>query len=422
MDFTNAGWEAATTALALTKYSKTYKLFITLHNSYDTEAQNEDLLRIGVRSERCPGYNNELTILSRAIPLVQRPVFTVSEQFALDITSDTFQVKVMAKHLQKLLESDFLGINNGPFESLHVDEHILRDAMRGSFNSLREWKSANRKRALEALDNVTPTKETPVWGDLKKLKRNEDACWFVMAGRDDPRQKGYDVAAAAIRLFLKESRDARFFFFPIPGDEDLPGLTFLKNLAADFPESVLVFPFRWKEGFFATLRGAAYGIMPSLYEPFGGANEFYLNGTVGIGRATGGLIQQIVPLWAVSSFSHNAQKLAQRWHSQSSAPTGLLFREKNNIKSIVDDWEGINKAKYDISSSSNDRVLQRKQYTTFNEIVHELYLCIKDGVRIYQQENPDLYYKMVRDGIIFIQNSFSWERAAQEYTRNVIEG
>ena len=37
----------------------------------------------------------------------------------------------------------------------------------------------------------------------------------------------------------------------------------------------MVLPFIFVEGYRAALQGAAFGVMPSLYEPFGMANEFY---------------------------------------------------------------------------------------------------------------------------------------------------
>ena len=122
------------------------------------------------------------------------------------------------------------------------------------------------------------------------------------------------------------------FFPPIQGDEGLPGLEFLRELACRFPEDVLAFPFIWIAGFTAALQAAAFGLMPSLYEPFGMANEFYLTGAcVGVGRATGGNIEQIVPLRAGASFSRAVSVRANPHHSLSAHPTGILFRESDNI-------------------------------------------------------------------------------------------
>ena len=407
-------WEAATTALAFSKSQPSWRLFLTLHNSYDSPVTDADLSRHGISAGGCPG----VTVLNRAIPLIEHTIFTVSDQFANDLTQDDFQSKVMADHLQDLLRPRLLGVNNGPFVDLAVAPDALASAKRGDFHLLTEWKTANRQKAIAALNALTPSPDQPIWGDLTKFRQDASACWFVMAGRDDTRQKGYDVAAAGIRSFLETGKDAQFFFFPIPGDEGLAGLNFLKKLADEFREHVLIFPFIWREGFFATLQGASFGLMPSLYEPFGMANEFYLNGTIGIGRATGGIVQQIVPVQSVSCFSHAAQTCALRWHSSSAHPTGMLFHESNNIKSSVNDWRIINAADYRIGGESPDRVEQRNRYALFHSMSDELRISLEDAVDLFKNESEQ-YYSMLTEGIAHIQRSFSWQRAAHEYLRTL---
>ncbi|HCX90421.1 MAG: hypothetical protein CO106_08440 [Deltaproteobacteria bacterium CG_4_9_14_3_um_filter_44_9] len=407
-------WEAATTALALTRENRNQELYLTLHNSYDSGVTNADLLQVGIDPASCPGE----TILQRALPLVERHVFTVSSQFAMDLTEDPLQAEVMAPHLKDILKPRLFGVDNGLFASLAINEGILAEMIRGNFATVHEWKTIRRKEALHALDRFVPSEDKPIWGDLKRFGR-DDSPWFVMAGRDDPRQKGYDVAASGITEFLEKGGKARFFFFPIPGDEGLEGLYFLKKMSERFSGSVLVLPFLFQEGFFATLQGAAYGVMPSLYEPFGMANEFYLNGTVGIGRASGGIVQQIVPLRSASSFTRSVQVRSERWHTASATPTGILFRERDNIESAVDDWRGINAAEYDIKGRGLDRVEQRKRYPLFRSMARELMLSIVDGVQVYR-DTPELYYRMLVEGINHIRRSFSWERAAQEYIRRIV--
>jgi glycosyltransferase involved in cell wall biosynthesis len=417
-------WEAATSALALSNHDHSNKLFLTLHNSYDSPATNDDLGRHGIKAHTCPG----ITILNRAIPLVEKTIFTVSDQFAADLTEDDFQAKVMADHLTDLLRPRLHGVNNGPFAKLEVDPEALATATRGDYAQLADWKAKNRGTAIAALSVFTPTGEKPIWGDLARFDKDPTACWFVMAGRDDTRQKGYDIGAAAIKKFLENGGKAQFFFFPIPGDEGLAGLYFLRKLANSFPQNVIGFPFRWEEGFAATLRGASFGLMPSLYEPFGMANEFYLSGTVGIGRATGGIVQQIVPLQGAACFSHAAQLRAARWHSSSSNPTGLLFRERDGVPSCISDWRSINTAAYNIGEEFPDRLIERnggkqgnieyKGYELFRAMSHELCLALGDSVRLFHH-NKGLYYKLLTEGVGFIQRGFSWERASHEYLRNV---
>ena len=171
----------------------------------------------------------------------------------------------------------------------------------------------------------------------------------MLAGRDDPRQKGYDVAAAAAAAFLQtpgNDTKAQFLFFPIPGDEGREGLLFLRELADAYPANVLVLPFLFREGYVPALQGGAFGVMPSFCEPFGMANEFHLNGAVGVGRATGGLIQQIVPLRSVPSFTASVERRSSRWHAASAAATGLLYREPDDLPDIVEDWRAFNAAGY----------------------------------------------------------------------------
>jgi glycogen synthase len=408
-------WEAATTALALASFSpaEDASAYLTLHNSYDAGLADAELVRFGLNAARCPGQ----TVLDRALPLVGETVFTVSEQFALDFSGEVLQAEVMAPHLSEQLAGRLAGVDNGLFTDLSVDEAVLAQARRGEYDSLAAWKSANRARVLQALDGLSPTRDRPVWGDLRKFKRDA-APWFVMAGRDDPRQKGYDVACEAIDQYLGNGGEACFLFFPIPGEEGLPGLTFLKKLAERFPESVLVLPFLFQEGYYAALQGATYGLMPSLYEPFGMANEFYLKGTAGVGRATGGILEQIIPLGAVPSFSQGARRRSQRWHAPSAEPTGLLFREPDAVSSSVSDWQAINAANYDPTGGSPDRLEGRQRLALFRAMAGELNLCLADAAWVYR-EQPDQYYRMLINGIDYILDTFSWDRAAREYSRHL---
>ncbi len=405
-------WEAATTALALAGVKSRHKCFITLHNSYDSGASGAMLRRFGIAPSSCLGA----TVLTRALKVSERSVFTVSDQFALDFLTDPLQKIVMAPHLQKLLAPRLTGVCNGPFVKLGVDGKLITAAIRGDYRPLQRWKTAQKKTALKALGKVRPSAETPVWGDPKKFRR-DDAPWFVFAGRDDSRQKGYDVAVAAIRLLLKKHRTCKFLFFPIPGDEELAGLAFLKKLAVAYPENVIAFPFIWREGFSAALCGAAYGVMPSLYEPFGMASEFYLQGTAGIARATGGLIQQINPVRGIPSYSRAVVHLADRWHQPQTPATGFLYREFPNaaesIPAIANDWRQINAAGY-FNRSGQDRVNERGRLPLFKSMAGELGKCLTDALKVYVTD-PAAYHTMLAAGVRLIQRRFSWTKAAREY-------
>jgi glycogen synthase len=406
-------WEAATAALAFsseTPYGAT--LYLTLHNSYDSYIGDDELLALGVDPTRCRGT----TILDRALKLVHKPVFTVSDQFAVDLTGDLLQTRIIAPHLQTALNADpVIGIDNGPFETLQVPKDVFNALVAGDFEPIAEWKMAEKQRALELFRKPLP-EGVEWWGD-KDAFAKRDCPWIVMAGRDDPRQKGYDVAAAAIELYLKERRQddqlAQFLFFPILGDEGVDGLRFLQDLANTYPASVLVFLGIWVAGFSAANRGSVYGLMPSLYEPFGMANEFYLRGCLGMGRATGGNLEQIVPLRASAVFGESVKRRAARFHSLSAKPTGILFRESDGVPTAVADWNAINDAGY---AMGNNRVQERSKYHVFNDMARELSLGIGDAVSIYE-DSKDQYYQMLTDGIVHIRNAFSWKRCSREYIR-----
>lgn len=407
-------WEAATAVLASAEAPGRPRSFVTLHNSYDANVSDGQLAELGFNPQACPGQ----TVLQRALALTELPVFTVSEQFAHDLCEDVLQTQVLAPHLQLTLKPRLVGIDNGPFVELAVDPQALAEAQTGRFDALARWKADNRKAFLSALAGLKSAGDRPVWGDVRQF-RQDDAPWFVMAGRDDSRQKGYDVATRAAELFLEGNGDSRFLFFPIPGDEGLTGLGFLQELAERFPQNVLVFPFLFREGFVGALRGANFGIMPSLYEPFGMANEFYLNGTVGIGRATGGIVQQIVPLRSGPAWNGAVQSRADRWHDETSAPTGFLFHEPDGAPSEASDWRAINAAGYNRPEAGLDRVQERSSHALFASMATELHHALSEAARI-AREDPQVCFRLLTGGIRHIRQNFSWDRAALEYIKHIV--
>jgi glycogen synthase len=209
-----------------------------------------------------------------------------------------------------------------------------------------------------------------------------------------------------------------FIFLVIPGDEEIEGLRFLYDLACGSDGRVIVLPFIFREGYLVALEGAAFGIFPSLYEPFGGANEYYLLGTVGIARATGGLVQQIVPVRDARCYSHAVHSAVIGWHDFSANPTGFLYRESYDDGTLVS-WQVINDGEYVIAGINGpDRVTQRQDLAVFKGMVRELRCAIADAERIYR-EKPALYTQLALDGMSYIERTFSWYRASQEYIRAV---
>jgi glycogen synthase len=414
-------WEAATTALALATQSSRHRLHLTLHNSYDSGAvNNRELESVGIDPSLCSGPPglSAATVLERALQIVRKPVFTVSQQYARDLTNDPVQVKVMAPQLQHQLRGQLLGVDNGPFVDLALGQSILAKARQGICKPLLDWKAEMRAQALHALTAHQTTDSAPVWGDVDRLKSG-DAPWIMMAGRDDSRQKGYDLAAAAIDKLLTAGANAKFLLLPNAGDEGLAGLAFVEELARTYPDHVFAFPFYMSAGYVETMSASAYGLMPSLYEPFGMAHELYLNGTVGIARATGGITEQIIPLRASAAFSQAVHRQVADHYPLSAEPSGILFREADDIPSAVDDWKAINATGYLRKDGElSNRLAERRRYPLFRAMADQLALAIADGLRIYR-DDPDLYSRMLARGIDHVRQTFSWQRAAAEYARQL---
>ena len=412
-------WECATVALALATEARNQFVLI-LHNVYDGAIHGIGLTAAmleaaGIDSETCPGPEgaDAATVLQRALllPTLNEEVFAVSDQFAQDIVSDPYLSEVLAPHLREELRPRLRGNTNGLFEKLQVPPSAFDPAKRGDFAPLREWKQRSKEAFYSALKEFQPSASRPVWGDRDAFFHGESAetVWFVTGGRDDARQRGHDVLAAAVPQCVEAHPEARFLFFVIPGEDGPSGLAFLEQLAEAHPGRVLILPFVFREGYFDALRGASWAVMPSLYGPFESANEFYLFGVPGVARAVGGLLQQIVPLRAAGCFSRAVQIRADRWHTTSATPTGLLYRESDVLTAIAD-WHAIN------ATGGPDRVTARSELPLFRAMVRELAVAIGDAVRI-SVEKPDAHCQMLVDGIEYLQRTFSWERNAQEYVR-----
>lgn len=409
-------WEAATFVLSSIQDLSDQKIktpFLTLHNSYDfgisTElAQNFDLDSFPVNGD---------TVLEIAIDLVQDPIFTVSEQFAFDFSGEIFQSEIMVPHIVEKLKPRLLGINNGAFIKNQIPEHVFHAGLAGDTPPLVDWKNQQRVEAQKIIEGFTPEDDQLLWGDTRRFIQAE-LPWFVMAGRDDSRQKGYELACLAVERFLELKGQACFIFFPIPGDEGLQGIQFIQELARKFPENVICFPFLFRDGYFPIMRGANFGMMPSYYEPFGMVNEFFLNGVSCIGRATGGIIQQIIPDQEAATYNSAVSSRSIRWHAKTSKPSGFLFRETDNIESALEDWKAISAAEYDVDEPGSNRLASRKELQLVKEISTEFCNCIMDAVDLYQTHRDD-YYRFIINGAQHIIENFSWDIAAKKYLKHI---
>lgn len=398
-------WETAAVALTLQRESaiESAACILTLHNPYDRELPEAEMAKI------FPEYTPGTTVLTRSIPFLPGPLTTVSENFALDLVSDPLHTTALAPHLQGLLaEKGIVGINNGIFGQLDFPQKALDRARAGDFQAL--WKEKERRR--EALERVL--REYQPEGSWGSLDRGDPRLpCFLLFGRDDPRQKGYDVAAAAIERLPPGK--ARYIFTPLPGEEGLEGLSFLRELAKRRPGEVKVFPQRLERGYRELLQGSSFLVMCSLYEPFGGATEGYLVGTPVIARATGGLVQQIAP-YPAGSLSLAARRLADRFHPRQAPPSGFLFREPDlPHDDVLAGWQKIVDCAYLRSEPRGDRIADRRGTLLFEAMVQEAAWALQDAIHLYTHD-PEGYARMIFQGFEMLK-LFSWDRSVREYQR-----
>ena len=389
-------WEAALT-VETTFSMKDSKCFLTMHNAYDY-----NLL----------GDFEGRTILQYSIPQMQG-ISTVSRQFAHELTHQVLQKDLFARKIQNQLSAHgIIGINNGAFVDLHFPKTITSDA---------EILSEKRK-MRQYFTNLVSEKKllSPTWGNQIDLTRDKsETPVFLLFGRDAPKQKGIDVAAAAIYRLLKrqDNRKAIFIFAIVPGSNGLDGLAYLEELAGEFPNNIMVFPERLAKGYQELQSAANFIIMPSYYEPFGAANEGYGAGTPVIARATGGLMEQVSPINYEKLPTH-VKNLLVIYHGKEGIanPTGFLYVEDPSVET-VENW------KYLLSTDVSKRRSVKEPVDRMNPIfwsmVTELEMVIDQAIDFYQTEKKS-YCKMILNGITLFEH-FNWENAAKHYSRDLFK-
>ncbi|HPI73820.1 MAG TPA: glycogen/starch synthase, partial [bacterium] len=377
-------WQTALLALTgkqamLSGIVKSCLSMITLHNPYDAFLSCAALQKV-VPREKADHVSRFLysgaTAYQIGLSLIDAPITTVSDTFAQEFTQDALQTVHFTPHLQSyFLKNGVRGVNNGPFISFSnqfpkKENHTLHE--------LREIKLKNRHQLLQILDAYQPTERFGElsWrrGPLADLP--DDVPILVMSGRLDLMQKGFDVLLSALEKFSQDEIKAVLTPMPVRAAD----LDYFYQVACKCRGNLTVFPMRMKEGYAELQAGSTFGLMPSIYEPFGAAIEYMANGTVTIARATGGLIDQI-----------------------EANVSGLLYREPVDAASP----EGIK------AFMSTPIAALRKQNAWFNAMADSLADCLIQASALYRNQ-PDRYYAMVQQG--FLQASrFSWSKTAESY-------
>jgi glycogen synthase len=351
----------------------------TIHNSYDAQFSWEMLARLLEKNRRkkltnLPG--DGLSSYQIGLQLVDAPITTVSSNFARELTSDIIQTKHYAPHLQNILKSNVpFGINNGMFVG-YSRSFPARE--RHTLNEVRTIKLKNRQALLKILNTYKPKARFGMLTYKGKtiMKLPDHIPIIVMTGRLDPLQKGYFVLLRAVEKFAED--EVKVILAPLPARKS--DLDYFYEVACKCNGNVTVFPFRMHRGYQELQTGSTFGIMPSVYEPFGAAVEYMANGTVNIGRATGGLVDQI------------------------DRECGFLYMEdavfhtQKNVKAFVE---------------SSDLMQKRKANPWIQSMADNLYEVIKKAVAIYQN-HPDDYHRLIINGFKKARK-FSWESSAMKY-------
>ncbi|OLS13042.1 MAG: hypothetical protein RBG13Loki_3337 [Promethearchaeota archaeon CR_4] len=406
-------WETALVSKTLPS-SIRHKCVITLHNPYDNSCNMTlHFPGLGDAIHLDPGtLTFRSTVLKQTLPEI-RGISTVSDVFARELMNDPLQTKVLAPHLQEVFhEKGVIATTNGIFKD---PDPILREILTPA--GILEYKNSQRGE----LTKVFNSKEgagllARAWGSCDL--NDTTTPLFLLFGRDDPRQKGFDVAAKAIREVLEEKGDiAHFVFTPIPGPRGLGTIAFLEQLSKDFPKSVLVFPFRLSVGYNELQTATSYFLMCSLYEPFGGANEGYASGVPVVARATGGLVQQVCP-YNYATLPRDVQMLVDEFHGEKQQPTGFLFKEDASlIPNLTQDWTSIIKAKFLDTNPIGDAILERESIPLYQAMTGAAKDAIIQAIDLFKAD-PEEYAACVLRGVQLL-GKFTWEKAVGRYLNDL---
>jgi glycogen synthase len=379
-------WQTALIALTAKEAMLNGTLFScgtvqTLHNAFDSWISTGMLAKLtdNQRIHEHSGIRDQggITALQMGLQLVDAPITTVSDHFAEELTTDLLQSDHFAPHLQEIFRKNGVyGINNGLFTDFPPEYSPKQN---DTIQEIKKIKQEKRKKVLKILDTFHPAER---FGHLTYRSKSitqlpNKVPILVMSGRLDPFQKGFDLFLQAVEKFRED--EIKVVLTPMPVKTS--DLDYFHEVAFKCRGNITIFPIRMEKGYHELQMGSTFGMMPSIYEPFGAAIEYMVSGTVTIARETGGLKDQV---------RHKT--------------SGFLFREKPEFYTM----ENIN-----AFSQSCDTVQLRKYNQWAVSIVNELYEVIKEAIDLYQNHQND-YYRLILEG--FKQaRTFTWQKAAEKY-------
>lgn len=352
----------------------------TMHNAFDSPIPWDELTSIfpeTLISRLLPLFDDTPTAFQFGLQLVDGPLSTVSDHFAREFTTDIMQTMHFAPHLQDIFHvNGVFGVNNGKFVDVNK---VFANPSQLSLLDLRRIKQIKRQTLLAVLDEYRPPERFGelTWQGSSIKHLPEQIPIFVMGGRLDLIQKGFDIFLKAVANFPTDA--IKVILTPMPvHDHDLD---FIREMSNQCAGNITVYPIRMQYGFNELQSGSTFGVMPSIYEPFGAAIEYMVNGTVNIARATGGLVDQIVP-----------------------DKNGLLYRENDGTYTL--------KAIKHYTAHA-DKISERLQNPWVINMVRSLSEAMNKAIHIYQNE-PERYFGMILEGFRHAQK-FNWETSAKKY-------
>ncbi len=323
-------------------------------------------------------YDKSPSVYQVGLRLVDGPITTVSRHFAGELTGELMQTSYFAPHMQHIFKKNAVyGVNNGMFVD-YPEEY--KDKTVFSSDEIKRIKNEKRSELLGILDSLSTDEGFGLLtynnGSIKNLPGNVPI--LLMSGRLDFNQKGYDIFLRALRNFGED--EIKAILTPMPTKDS--DLDFLREVAMECPGNVTVCPKRMEPKAYLTLQmGVTYGIMPSIYEPFGAAVEYMVNGTVTIARDTGGLRGQVV-------------------HGKN----GFLFKEDpacytpGGIKTFMD---------------AGDDIHKRDGNAWSDGMVDAFTRALKEAADFYRHQ-PNKYYLMIINSLEMAK-TFDWQKNAKEY-------
>ncbi len=353
---------------------------MTLHNPFDSFISWKSLAKISdaQRIQKAANHFKEgLTAYQIGLQLVDAPITTVSENFAREFTTDILQTEHFVPHLQPIFErTELLGIGNGLYHDFPAEFSKEDDLTIGK---IKQVKLKYRKALLKVLADYNPSER---FGDLtfkggSILDLPDTVPILVMSGRLDFNQKGYDIFLQVIERFAED--EIKVILTPMP--VKLADLDYFRDIAFKCKGNLTIFPIKMQHGYFELQIGSTFGVMPSIYEPFGAAVEYMVKGTVTIARKTGGLADQIE-------------------HEKS----GILYREDSRFYNLAN-------LKQFFNLSNN--ILERRNNPWLLSMVDQFHETIKNAITLYQNHNHE-YYRLIVMGFKKAR-TFDWAISAKKY-------